>query len=176
MALFFFYLLWGTLQNFICREFTPFPLCERYQALLCLAQWQPVALLHLPWAEPDLLYQVLLESFLGGWQRMGVPVAVDAVTIKWASASEGPVDGVIKMGERSTSHWKPRALNFCPWTGIEHCCLLPSMSSHAGEKDGPFEDVKWKPWRSTLRDREEMDKDLLKLKYLENGSKVVEIV
>jgi len=72
-----------------------------------------------------------------------------ALTVK-CSTGRGSVGGVIKMGKGNTSSWKPRALKFCPGTSFQHQCLLP------------------KPWRSTLEVREEMDKYLLKLEYLEN--------
>lgn len=59
-----------------------------------------------------------------------------------------------EMGKRSKSSWKHRALKFSPWTSFQNQYLLP------------------KPWRGTLRDREEMGKYLLKLKYLENWVKI----
>lgn len=106
-----------------------------------------MALPHLLWAELDLLCQTLLESFLGGWQRRGAPIAVGDLTVK-CFTGQGSLGRVIKMGKRSTSRWKPRAHKFFP--SFQHQCLLP------------------KPWRSTLVDREEMVKYLLKLKYLQN--------
>lgn len=168
---FLFYLLWGALHNFTSREFTLFPLYEEYQALLCLAQWHPVALLHLLWAEPDLLYRYFVIFPWDGGTRCSRHCDYQVSKCFTGACRRGH-----KNGGKEYKWLEARALNFFPWTGIECYCLLPSMASHAGEKDGPFEEVKWKDWRSPLRDREEMDKDLLKLKYLGNGIKCCGII